>query len=66
VTLGIRAIHFWWLEPRDGGTFVRTEESYEGLVARLLRRSLQRALDGALENGLRSLKREVERRAQDR
>jgi hypothetical protein len=66
VTLGIRAIHFWWLEPRDGGTFVRTEESYEGLVARLLRRSLQRALDGARENGLRSLKREVERRAQDR
>jgi Polyketide cyclase / dehydrase and lipid transport len=29
-TLGIKAIHFWHLEPRDGKTFVRTEESYEG------------------------------------
>lgn len=31
-TLGIKAIHFWHLEPRDGSTFVRTEESYEGLI----------------------------------
>ena len=47
-TLGIEAIHFWHLDARDGGTFVRTEESYEGLVARLLRRSLQKTLDRAL------------------
>jgi hypothetical protein len=44
-TLGIRAIHFWWLEPRDGTTFVRTAESYDGLVARLVRRQLQKVLD---------------------
>ena len=60
-TLGIRAIHFWWLEPRDAGTFVRTEESYDGLVARVLRRPLQKTLDRALEDGLRHLKAEVER-----
>jgi uncharacterized protein YndB with AHSA1/START domain len=36
-TLGIKAIHFWHLEPRNGSTFVRTEESYEGLVTRLFR-----------------------------
>jgi hypothetical protein len=30
-TLGIKAIHFWHLEPRNGGTFVRTEESYRDL-----------------------------------
>jgi uncharacterized protein YndB with AHSA1/START domain len=61
-TLGIRAIHFWWLEPRDGKTFVRTAESYDGLVARLFRGSAQKALDSGLEDGLRHLKAEVERR----
>jgi uncharacterized protein YndB with AHSA1/START domain len=29
-TFGIKAIHFWQLEPRGGKTFVRTEESFEG------------------------------------
>jgi uncharacterized protein YndB with AHSA1/START domain len=62
-TLGIKAIHFWHFEPRNGKTFVRTEESYDGLVARLLRRSLQKILDRALADGLRSLKAEVEGRA---
>jgi uncharacterized protein YndB with AHSA1/START domain len=61
-TLGINAIHFWNLEERDGATFVRTAESYEGLVARLLRRSLQKTLDQALDDGLQDLKAEVERR----
>jgi uncharacterized protein YndB with AHSA1/START domain len=59
-TLGISAIHVWVLEGRSDRTFVRTEESYDGLVARLLRGTLQRTLDTALERGLRSLKAEVE------
>ena len=61
-TLGIRATHFYWLEPRGQKTFVRTEESYDGLVARLLRRPLQKTLDRALADGLRDLKAETERR----
>jgi hypothetical protein len=61
-TLGIRAIHFYWLEPRDGKTLVRTEESYEGLVARLLRGMLQKTLDRALAEGLHHLKNEAEHR----
>jgi hypothetical protein len=60
-TLGIRATHCWILEPQDGRTLVRTEESYDGLIARVFRRSLQSMLDGALERGLRYLKTEVER-----
>jgi uncharacterized protein YndB with AHSA1/START domain len=60
-TLGIRAVHVWRLDPRDSGTFARTEESYEGLVARLLRRSLQKTLDKALADGARYLKAEAER-----
>ena len=48
-TLGIEAIHDWHLDARDGGTFVRTEESYEGLVAgscadRCRRRSTGRSM----------------------
>ena len=35
-TLGIRAIHFWWLEPRDRRTFVRTAESFDGLSRRVV------------------------------
>jgi hypothetical protein len=60
-TLGIDAIHFWWLDPRDGKTFVRTKESYEGLVVRLFRSPLQRVLDKALADGSRYLKAEAER-----
>jgi len=61
-TLGIKAIHFWHLEPRNGTTFVSTKESYDGLVARLLRGPVQKALDKGLADGLRYLKTEVEQR----
>lgn len=62
-TLGIRAVHVWRLEGRDGRTLVRTEESYEGLVARVLRRPLQKMLDAALADGARFLKAEAEKAA---
>ena len=61
-TFGIDARHVYVLEARNGKTFVRTEETYDGLVARLLRGRLQRTLDQALESGLRHLKAEAERR----
>jgi hypothetical protein len=60
-TLGIRAIHVWCLEDHGGRTNVRTEESYEGVVARMLRRSLQKTLDTALTDGVRHLRAEAER-----
>ena len=62
-TKSIRAIHEWRLEPRDGGTFVETEETYSGLLARLFHGRLQKTLGKALEDGLEHLKREAERRA---
>ena len=40
-----------------------TEESYDGLVARLFRRPLQKTLDRALADGTRYLKAEAERRS---
>jgi hypothetical protein len=62
-TFGIKAIHIYRLEPRNGRTFVRTEESFKGIVARLMRGSLQKTLDHTLADGLRYLKDEAEKRA---
>jgi len=62
-TLGIKAKHVYRLEPRGEMTLVHTEESYEGLVARLLRGSLQKTLEKGLSDGLRYLKTETERRS---
>ena len=61
-TFGIKARHVYRLEPQGDGTLVHTEESYEGLVARLLRGSLQKTLEKGLSDGLRYLKAEAERR----
>jgi len=62
-TLTIAAIHEWRLEPRDGGTHLETEESFSGVLARVMRGSLQKTLDRSLEEGLEHLKREAERQA---
>jgi len=59
-TLGIRAIHVWRLETHDARTLARTEESYDGLVARILRRPLQKLLDRTLADVVRHLKAEAE------
>ena len=62
-TLGIKATHVYRLEPRGEATLVHTEESYEGVLARLLRGSLQKTLEKGLSDGLRYLKAETERRS---
>jgi hypothetical protein len=62
-TLGIRAIHRYRLEPRGEGTFVRTDESYEGLIAGLFRVPLRKTLNSALASGLQSLRTEAELQA---
>jgi uncharacterized protein YndB with AHSA1/START domain len=61
-TMSIKALHEWRFEPRDGGTLVKTEESFSGLLARLFRGNLQKTLDKSLVEGLEHLKREAERR----
>ena len=62
-TMGIRAFHVWRLGERNEKTFVRTEESFQGFVARLLRRPLRKTLDTALADGVLHLKVEAERAA---
>lgn len=61
-TRGIEAIHTWRFEsdPRGDTTLVRTEESWEGFLPRLLPGYLGKALAKALEDGLEALKRQSE------
>jgi hypothetical protein len=62
----VKAIHVHTFEPCAGGTLVRTEESYDGLVARLFfQRRLQRVLTTAFDDELRHLKAEAERQLRD-
>lgn len=61
--MSIKALHEWRLEPRDGGTSVKTEETFSGLLAWFFRGQLQKSLDGSLDEGLAHLKTEAERRA---
>ncbi len=61
-TFGIEAMHVYALEARNGVTIVRTEESYDGLLARIFRGRLQKTLEDSLTSGLAHLKAEAERR----
>jgi uncharacterized protein YndB with AHSA1/START domain len=65
-TSGIDAVHVWRLEPRDGSTLVRTEESWQGVLVRLLRGPMRKSLQKAVDGGLDHLKAEAERRARAR
>ncbi len=60
---GINAIHVYELEQEDGTTTVRSAESWDGLLVRLLGRSMTKSLQKATDSGLRHLKIEAERRA---
>jgi hypothetical protein len=62
-TLGIRAVHVHRLDERDAATNVTSEESWNGLLVRLLRRPLAKRLQAELESGLGHLKAKAERRA---
>jgi uncharacterized protein YndB with AHSA1/START domain len=61
-TLGIRATHVWELTKKGTGTLVHTEESFEGLVARLFRGFARKTLSKALGQGISSLKAAAESR----
>jgi hypothetical protein len=65
-TMGIPAIHVYRLRPipqHPGHTIVSTEESWGGLLARLLRKRFTTTLKTAIDTGLARLKAEGERRA---
>ena len=62
-TLGIKAVHVFRFQANGGGTLARSEESWEGLLARLLKGYSRRTLDRGIGSVLAHLKAEAERRA---
>ncbi|PAP75969.1 SRPBCC family protein [Rubrivirga marina] len=61
--LGLRAVHVWTFTPEDGGTRVRTVETFDGWFARIASGPLQRTLSVTLRLGVAALREESERRA---
>jgi uncharacterized protein YndB with AHSA1/START domain len=62
-TMGIKAVHVFRFQAKDGGTLARSEESWEGLIASLLKGYSRRTLDKGIRSVLSHLKAEAERRA---
>ncbi len=62
-TLGVDALHVWRFEEQGDGTRVCTEESWSGLLVRVLPRAMSKTVRKALDDGLPALKSEAERRA---
>ena len=63
-TMGIDAVHVWTIEPRGPTTtHVHTEESWSGLLPRVLRKTMHNSLKKSLDEGLPAIKAEAERRA---
>jgi uncharacterized protein YndB with AHSA1/START domain len=63
-TLGTRAIHVWAFTRQAGGVWVKTEESFEGLVMVLFGGAVRGTLGSTLRDSLVALKKECERRIQ--
>ncbi len=57
---GIRAVHVWELNAEEGETHIHTEESFEGLAARLFRGFLKKVVAKTLNQGIASLRLEAE------
>jgi len=62
-TMGIKAVHLFRFQANDGGTLARSEESWEGLLASLLKGYSRKTLDKEIRSVLSHLKAEAERRA---
>jgi hypothetical protein len=62
-TMGIRAVHVFRFEPRDGGTLARSEESWAGFLPKLLKGYSRRTIGSGIRSWLARLKAEAERRA---
>jgi hypothetical protein len=61
---GIEAVHVWTIEPvGPTTTHVHTEESWSGLLPRILRKILQTTLKKSIDKALPAIQSEAERRA---
>jgi len=61
-TLGTAAVHNWFFEARDNKTWVKVEESLQGVLPRLFSGYFQRNLDTGVIRNLEELKAAAENR----
>jgi len=54
-TFGAKAIHNWFLEPKDGGTIVYVEESLQGLLPSLMKSKFSQILQEGMAKNLSEL-----------
>lgn len=59
-TMGIKAVHVWYLDFKDNKTIVTTEESWDGLIVRIFKGSMQKTLQSSISSGLNYLKKKSE------
>lgn len=59
--LGLQAIHLWEFKAQDNSTWVATEESLSGVMARLLKLFDKKFLEKSLEKSLATLKATAEK-----
>jgi hypothetical protein len=62
-TMAIKAVHVFGFQANDGGTLAGSEESWQGLLASLLKGYSRKTLDKEIRSVLSHLKAEAERRA---
>ncbi len=60
-TMGIKAVHLWNIDFIDEKTVVTTEESWDGIIVRLMKGTMQKSLQKSIDAGLEYLKIESER-----
>ena len=60
---GHQRAHVWEIGAADGGARVRTEESWDGFIVRLLGGMMRKQLQKAMDGGLAHLEAELKRRA---
>ena len=58
---GTRAIHTWEIVATDHGVELRTAESFDGWLPKLMPKAMQRTLDETLPAWLKAIKSEAER-----
>lgn len=59
-TMGIKAVHIWNIDFIDEKTIVTTEESWDGIIVRLMKGTMQNSLQKSINAGLDYLKIECE------
>ncbi len=62
-TMGMSAVHVWRLHPVEGGTSIHTEESWDGIPARLAPKLMRSSLQKTLDDWIAVLQRAAEARS---